>query len=88
MTGAWECPASRTSLESLKPILDSTECGGELKVVLKEFTQAMVCDDDFSCRMEGEINQQRKSAHKSILVCHYTLVRRQDQVRDREGTLQ
>ena len=73
VTGESECPASRTSLESLKPILDSTECGGELKIVLKEFTQLLVCDDEFSRDMEREINEQRKSAHKSILVCHFTL---------------
>ena len=54
--------------------LASTKCGGELKDVLEECTRLLVCDDDFSCRIEREINEQRKSAQKSILVCHYTLV--------------
>lgn len=53
--------------------LASTKCGGELKDVLEECTRLLVCDDDFSCRIEREINEQRKSAHKSILVCHFTL---------------
>ena len=69
-----EWPTCQKSLVSLKPILASTECGGELKIVLKEFTQLLVCDDEFSRDMEREINEQRKSAHKSILVCHFTLV--------------
>ena len=58
----------QTSPTSTKPLLDSTKCGGELKVLLKEFAQALLCDNDFSCRIEREINEQRKSAHKSILV--------------------
>ena len=74
MTREWLSPAAKHVLEKLKPLLASTKCGGELKDVLEECTRLLVCDDDFSCRIEREINEQRKSAQKSILVCHYTLV--------------
>ena len=59
---------------SLKPFLASTKCGGELQDLLKQLTHDLVFDDEFSCDIEREINEQRKSAHKSILVCHFTLV--------------
>ena len=73
MTREWLSPAAKHVLEKLKPLLASTKCGGELKDVLEEFARLLVCDDDFSCQIEREINVQRKSAQKSILVCHYTL---------------
>ena len=73
MTGEWENSATKRVLENLKSLLASTKCGGELKDLLKQLTYALVYDDEFSCRIEREINEQRKYAvPKNRLVCHYS----------------
>ena len=56
----WENPTSKTSLVSLKPLLASTKCGGEIKDVLKELARALVCEDEFSRQIEREVNEERK----------------------------
>ena len=47
---------------SLKPILASTECGGEIKDVLKELTRALVCEEEWSRQIEREVNEERKAS--------------------------
>ena len=58
----WENPPSKTTLMSLKPILASTECGGEIKDVLKELTRALVCEEEWSRQIEREVNEERKAS--------------------------
>ena len=56
----WENPPSKTTLMSIKPLLASARCGGEIADVLKELTRALVCEEEWSRQIEREVNEERK----------------------------
>ena len=72
---------------SLKPLLGSTKCGGEIKDVLKEFARVLVSEDDFSCQIEREVNEERKhrASKTSMHVTTYAGIKRVTLLHDGHG---